>query len=77
MQHLEIIGRWVMVIGFALVILGGLIWLLSRIPGLDHLPGTLKIEGSGFTCIVPVLFSILLSVVLTLILNLAARWIQK
>ncbi len=76
MPNLEILARWLVIIGIGIAILGGILWLLSRIPGLDSLPGTIKIEGSGFTCVIPLLAMIVISVVLTVILNLAARWFK-
>ncbi len=76
MPNLEILARWLVVIGIGIAVLGGILWLLSRIPGLSSLPGTIKIEGSGFTCIIPLLAMIVISVVLTVLLNLAARWFK-
>ncbi len=73
MPNLEILARWLVVIGIGIAVLGGILWLLSRIPGLSSLPGTIKIEGSGFTCVIPLLAMIVISVVLTILLNLAAR----
>ncbi len=76
MPNLEILARWLVVIGIGIAVLGGILWLLSRIPGLSSLPGTIKIEGSGFTCVIPLLAMIVISVVLTVLLNLAARWFK-
>ena len=76
MPNLEILARWLVIIGIGIALLGGILWLLSRIPGLSNLPGTIKIEGSGFTCVIPLLAMIVISVVLTLLLNLAARWFK-
>ncbi len=76
MPNLEILARWLVIIGIGIAALGGILWLLSRIPGLSNLPGTIKIEGSGFTCVIPLLAMIVISVVLTLLLNLAARWFK-
>lgn len=73
MNNLAEIGRWILIIGIVIAIIGGIIWLLSRIPGIDQFPGTIKIQGSGFTCFIPVLASIVISIVLTIILNLIAR----
>ncbi len=73
MPNLEILARWLVVIGIGIAILGGILWLLSRIPGLSSLPGTIKIEGSGFTCVIPLLAMVVISVVLTILLNIAAR----
>ncbi len=76
MPNLEVLARWLVIIGIGIAILGGILWLLSRIPGLSSLPGTIKIEGSGFTCVIPLLAMIVISVVLTILLNLAARWFK-
>jgi hypothetical protein len=73
MQNLDVIGRWVVITGIVLVVVGGLVWLLSKIPGLNQLPGTLKIELGSFTCIFPILASIVLSILLTVVLNVIAR----
>ena len=76
MPNLEILARWLVIIGIGIAVLGGILWLVSRIPGLSSLPGTIKIEGSGFTCVIPLLAMIVISVVLTVLLNLAARWFK-
>ena len=73
MQNLDVIGRWVVIAGIALIVVGGLVWLLSKIPGLNQLPGTLKVELGSFTCIFPILASIVLSILLTVALNVIAR----
>ena len=73
MPNLEVLARWLLIIGISIAMLGGILWLLSRVPGLSSLPGTIKIEGSGFTCVIPLLAMIVISVVLTVVLNLAAR----
>jgi hypothetical protein len=73
MQNLELIGRWVFIFGIALAVVGGILWLLGRIPGLQNLPGTIKIETSGMTCLIPLLASIVISLVLTIVLNVIIR----
>ncbi len=73
MPNLEILARWLVFIGIGIAVIGGILWLLSRIPGLSNLPGTIKIEGSGFTCVIPLLAMVVISVVLTILLNIAAR----
>ena len=73
MQNLDLIGRWIVIAGVALVVIGGLVWLLSKIPGVNQLPGTIKIELGSFTCVFPLLASIVLSILLTVVLNVIAR----
>jgi hypothetical protein len=77
MGNLEMLGRWLMVGGVVLAVIGGIVWALGRFTGLTRLPGTIRIEGSGFTCVIPILASIVLSVVLTLALNLLARFLNR
>ena len=77
MGNMEMIGRWMMLVGLAIMILGGLVWFFGKYLKLDSLPGTLRIEGSGFTCVIPLLASVVLSVVLTLVLNFIARLFNK
>jgi hypothetical protein len=71
-----IIGRWLAIVGVCLVITGGFVYLLGKFGGFSQLPGTLHFEGQGFTCIIPILGSIVLSIVLTVLFNLAARWLK-
>jgi Protein of unknown function (DUF2905) len=77
MGGLENIGRWIIATGVILVVVGGIVWLLGRYTGLSQLPGTLRIQGSGFTCMVPILGMIVVSVVLTILLNVLARIINR
>ncbi|MFZ6019095.1 MAG: DUF2905 domain-containing protein [Chloroflexota bacterium] len=73
MQSFEVIGRWLILLGIGLVVVGGIFWLMGRLPALQNLPGTIKIERDGFTCIFPLAASILLSVLLTVVLNIIVR----
>jgi hypothetical protein len=63
--------------GLALVLLGGLVWLLSRTGLWGHLPGDIRIERDGFTCLIPIVSSIILSVLLTIVLNVIVRLINR
>jgi hypothetical protein len=77
MMGLDTIGRWLVIAGLGLVLLGGTIWFLSRVfPNLSQLPGTIRIQSGGFTCVFPLLASIVLSIVLTILLNLIARFLR-
>lgn len=77
MNNLEMMGRWLLIAGITLAVVGGLVWLVARVGGLNRLPGTIRIEGPGMTCLVPILGSILLSLVLTVVLNIVIRLINK
>jgi hypothetical protein len=77
MNNLELVGRWLVIAGVTVVVVGGLVWLAARLGGVSRLPGTLRIEGAGFTCLVPILGSILLSIVQTVVLNVILRLGRK
>ena len=77
MGNLEMLGRWLVVGGVILALLGGLIWALGHFTGLSRFPGTIRIQGSGFTCLIPILASIVLSIFLTVMLNLLARFLNR
>ncbi len=77
MPGLEAIGRWLVFAGVGLALIGGLIWLLSRLfPNLTQFPGTIRIQGAGITCFFPLLASIILSILLTIVLNVIARMMK-
>jgi Protein of unknown function (DUF2905) len=66
-------GRWLMLIGGGLLVMGLLIVLLSKLPWAGRLPGDVTIQRDNVTIYAPFGTMILLSVVLTLILNLLIR----
>ena len=74
------LGRILVFIGIGVVIIGGLLMLAGRVPFLDwlgNLPGDIRIEGSGFTCLVPIVSTILISLVATVVLNIIIRLINR
>lgn len=60
-------GRLLITLGVFLIILGGLVMVLGMLP---RFPGDIYIQRRGFTLYVPILGSLLLSIVLTILLNL-------
>lgn len=78
MNGLDSIGRWLILGGLGLVIIGAVIWLIARVfPNLSELPGTIRIQSGSFTCVFPILASIILSIVLTILLNILARFFNR
>ena len=74
MMGLESIGRWLVIAGIGLAIIGGAVWLLAKVfPNLSQFPGTIRIQGAGITCIFPLLASLILSILLTILLNIFSR----
>ncbi len=76
MNSMEWLGKWMVFFGLALAGIGGLIWLMGRFAGMGDLPGTLRIERPGFTCVIPILGSIILSLLLTIVLNIIVRLLK-
>lgn len=76
MSGLEMVGKWLIAAGAALLLLGGLLWLLSKLPVLGHLPGDIRIERQGFTCLIPIASLILLSILGTVLLNLVIQIVR-
>jgi hypothetical protein len=77
MNGLSNLGKFVAVAGVALLVLGGLIWLAGRIPGLGHLPGDIRFQRGNVSCFFPLTTMILVSVLLTVILNIILRLLRK
>lgn len=78
MPGLEFFGRWLVIIGIVTVVIGGLFWLGARLfPNLSQFPGTIRIQGSGFACVIPLLASIVISIILTVLLNVFARFFNR
>jgi hypothetical protein len=77
MGGLETIGKSLVVIGAGLALLGGLVWLLSKVPFIGRLPGDIRIERPGVTCLIPLASSIVISILLTILLNIIVRIINR
>ncbi len=71
---MEDIGRAIMVAGGALFLVGLLLVLSGRLPGLGNLPGDITIQRDNITLYMPCGTMIVVSVVLTLVLNLISRF---
>jgi hypothetical protein len=66
------VGRFLVIAGSVLIVLG-LIFLVSDKLPLGKLPGDLQIGTGRFKIYIPIATSILLSIVLTLILNFFSK----
>jgi len=71
-------GRTLLLIGLALAVLGGALWGLSRagLP-IGQLPGDFRFQLGGVTCFVPLATTLLLSLGLTILINLVLRLLNK
>ena len=70
---MEGMGKLLILTGFILIILGLFLVFSGRIPYLGKLPGDIRVEKENFVFYFPLATCILLSILLTLILNLVMR----
>ncbi len=66
------LGRIILVIGLVLVVVGGLAALGVRLP-FGRLPGDIAIEGERGSIYIPIASMIVVSIILTVIVNLFWR----
>jgi hypothetical protein len=67
------IGRTLILIGAALVALGLLIQIAPHVPLLGKLPGDIRIEREGYSLYFPFATCLLLSAIVTLVMQLIER----
>jgi hypothetical protein len=72
-MELTQIGKLVIIAGVVLVVLGAVILLAGRIPFIGQLPGDIEYRRGNTTIYFPLATMILLSILLTIILNLLLR----
>ncbi len=63
------LGRVLLVFGILLVVIGGGLMLFGRF----HLPGDITLKSGNVTLYIPIATSIVLSIILTVVLNLLFR----
>ncbi|WP_341474393.1 DUF2905 domain-containing protein [Heliorestis acidaminivorans] len=62
-----------MMIGLALIAVGGLLWFLSQFISIGRLPGDISFQKGNMTFYFPLATGLLLSLILTILLNLIGR----
>lgn len=73
MFGLEGFGRILIMFGLFLLVLGGIFMVGGKLFGLGRLPGDILFQRGNFTFYFPLATSILLSLLLTIVLNLLFR----
>ena len=63
------VGRFLIILGFIIVALGLVILLAGRLPFIGHLPGDILIRRGGGSFYFPLVTCLLLSIALTVVLN--------
>lgn len=75
MTSLEPLARFLLLAGFVLVVLGGLLYMASKggMPLIGRLPGDLVFQKGKVTIYFPLVTSLLLSLLLTVLLTVVFR----
>ncbi len=73
MSDLAGLGRLLILAGLGLAAVGVVLVFAGRVPFLGRLPGDIVIQRDSWTLYFPLATMLLLSLVLTLVLNLLAR----
>ena len=77
MPRLEGIGKTLIIVGIVIAVLGLLLAFGARIPFLGRLPGDILIRKDGISFYFPIVSLLLLSALLTLIINLIWRFMGR
>lgn len=73
-MDLSSLGKFLILIGLAVMVLGGLLWLLGLAPlQVGRLPGDIHLRGERWSFYFPITTCIILSILLTIILNVILR----
>ncbi len=79
---MDALARLLIILGVIFLAAGGILFLVARtgfLSGLPlgRLPGDIRIQSGGVTCFFPLVTMILLSVVLTILLNVIVRFLNR
>ncbi len=72
MFDLTTAGKLFIVVGVIFLVLGGMFLLANRVPWIGQLPGDIAYESENVKVYVPITTMLIISLILTLILNLLA-----
>jgi len=67
------LGRLLILFGVVSIVAGLVLLIAPRVPWLGRLPGDVIVERERFTLYVPIVTSLVVSIVLTILLNLFFR----
>jgi len=74
---IEQFGRLMIIVGGVLIVSGLIFIAINRLINIKDFPGTIKIESGNFSLFIPVLACILISILLTIAINIILRIINR
>jgi len=72
-NYFEGIGKTLLILGLVLVLLGGVLMLLPKIPWIGKLPGDILFKGEKVSFYFPITTCIIISILLTILFRLFRR----
>ena len=73
LRGMQDLGRWLIGVGIVVLLVGVVLAVAPRLPWVGRLPGDFVVRRDSFTLYFPLATSIVVSVVLTILLNLFGR----
>ena len=73
MNDFSSLGRWIIGAGLVIVMVGVLVSIAAKIPGLGRLPGDILIRREHTTFYFPLMTSLVLSVIVSLVMHFMGR----
>jgi hypothetical protein len=76
-MEITALGKLLILLGIGILVLGLLLLGLGQVPFFGKLPGDIRIEREGFSCFAPIASMILISLLLSIALNVIARIVSR
>lgn len=77
MPNLSDLGKVLLLVGAVIVVLGALLLVLGRVPFLGRLPGDIYVRRGGTSFYFPIATCLVLSVILTVLVNLVLFLLRR
>jgi hypothetical protein len=74
---MEGLGKILLIVGGIIVILGLILVFSNHIPFLGKLPGDIFVKRDGFSFYFPIVTLVILSIVITIIVNVILHFLNK
>jgi len=71
------VGMLLVVVGAVILVIGLVLVIAGRVPWLGHLPGDISVRGKSWSFSFPLVTCILVSIVLTVLLNIVLRLFRR